>query len=84
MCSAQFPLLRRLILQTPQSRAEHRRAEFILKNAEHCDDMSVAWAFWVQTQMSFSNKIFAGYGYAKTKNSMIIRTNNKKKISQCR
>jgi len=60
-----FALLRRLILSTPSSRRIHRETEYILKNSEYYSDIRVAWAFWAQTNMSFSSTIFGGYGYGK-------------------
>jgi DNA adenine methylase len=73
-----FAILRYLVTQTPVSRKVHREAGFILKHPDHFDKIKVAWAFWVQTNMSFSAKIGAGYGYGKTKNTQVVKINNKK------
>lgn len=60
-----FAILRRLILSTPQSRSVHREARFILEHSEYFDDLKIAWAVWVQCNMSFSSKMFGGYGYSR-------------------
>lgn len=73
-----FAILRMLIQQTPNSRLIHREAEFVLKNAEYFSEIRVAWAFWVQTNMSFSSKMFSGYAYAVGKNSQSLKLRNKK------
>lgn len=72
-----FPILRKLILETPTSRKIHRESEFVLKNAEYFSDIKVAWAFWVQTNMSFSSTIFGGYGYGKS-DGCVKKVHNKK------
>lgn len=73
-----FAILKMLIEQTPNSRTMHRESAFILKNAEHFSDVKVAWAVWVQTNMSFASKMFAGYAYAVGKNSQTLKIKNKK------
>ncbi len=72
-----FAMLRRLIIATPPSRKVHREAEFTLKNSAHHDDLKVAWAFWVQTNMSFTACIFKGYGSSRC-NSLQRKIRNKK------
>jgi DNA adenine methylase len=61
----EFPALRLLIVGTAHSRSEHRRAAYVLKNPECFSSLLRAWAFWVQTNMSFACKIFGGWGYEK-------------------
>jgi DNA adenine methylase len=61
--SSDFGILRKLILETPASRKVHREAAFVLKYPEHHDRIKVAWALWVQTNMSFSSLILKGYAY---------------------
>jgi DNA adenine methylase len=73
-----FPILRLMILETPSSRQIHREAEFILKNPEYFSDIRKAWAFWVQTNMSFSSIMFGGYGYGKSSPSTTKKIHNKK------
>jgi DNA adenine methylase len=68
VCKNDFGILKYLINSTPHSRKVHREASFILKNAEHFSEVKRAWAFWVQTNMSFASKMFGGYGYAKASN----------------
>lgn len=73
-----FPLLKLLISQTPASRQVHRESEFILKNAEYFSDVRRAWAFWVQTNLSFTSIMFGGYAYGKSSNSTTKRLLNKR------
>ncbi len=61
--SSDFGILRKLILETPASRKVHRDAAFVLNYPEHHDQIKVAWALWVQTNMSFSSSILKGYAY---------------------
>jgi DNA adenine methylase len=78
VCRNDFALLRYLIQSTPHSRKVHREAAFILRNAEHFSEVKRAWAFWVQTNLSFTSKIFGGYAYERKSNKTIKRTCNKK------
>lgn len=78
VCKDDFGILRYLIKSTPHSRKVHREAEFILKNAEHFSEVRRAWAFWVQTNMSFSSRIFGGYAYERKSDKTVKRTLNKK------
>ena len=73
-----FGILRHLIQATPNSRKVHREAEFVLKHSDHFSEIKVAWAFWVQTNMSFTSTIFGGYGYDKLKGSCVKKIDNKK------
>lgn len=73
-----FAILRYLIQSTPHSRKVHREAEFVLKNAEHFSEVKRAWAFWVQTNMSFSSRLFGGYAYERKSDKTVKRTLNKK------
>lgn len=73
ICQTEFSALRLLIIGTAHSRAEHRRAAHILKNPDVFSSLLRAWAFWVQTNMSFAAKIFGGWGFEK-KTSRYTRT----------
>lgn len=73
-----YPILKMLIERTPNSRSIHRESQFVLKHAEHFSDLKVAWAIWVQTNMSFASKMFSGYAYAVGKNSQSLKLLNKK------
>lgn len=73
-----FGILKKLIDETPASRAVHREAEFVLKNSEFFSDIRVAWALWVQTNMSFSSNMFAGYGYGVASNTTTKKIKNKR------
>ncbi len=78
VCKNEFGLLRYLIQSTPHSRKVHREADYILKNPEAFTSVRRAWAFWVQTNISFSSKIHGGYAYEKKSDKTIKRTFKKK------
>ncbi len=73
-----FAVLRFMVMQTLHSRSAHRHAAFVLNNPEPFSEVKRAWAFWVQTNMSFSSKMFGGYAYERKDNSTVVRTHNKK------
>ena len=73
-----FEQLKVLIDQTLCSRKLHDEAEFVLKNPILFSRLKQAWAFWVQTNMSYGSCIFAGYGYARKKNSCEKKIMNKR------
>lgn len=62
-----FDRLQEMIQTTPHHEKLHSRAKEILTNPI-ADKVEFAWAFWVQTQMSFSHKIFAGFAFNNTPN----------------
>ncbi len=51
---------------TLHSEAQHRRAGEILKNPDAHNQIDIAWAFWVQTNMSFSNQIHGGFAFSNS------------------
>lgn len=57
-----FEALNSMIQGTLHSESEYRRAKEILQGKE-ADSLLIAWAFWVQTNMSFSAKMFAGFAF---------------------
>jgi len=57
-----FEKLQHKLQFTPYSEEEYRTAKNILKNLTDFDDITRAWAWFVQANMSFSGKIFAGWG----------------------
>lgn len=78
MCKTQFPKLKSLIEQTPHSRKAHQEAAFVLENQDLYSNVKIAWAFWVQTNMSFGSAIGAGFGYGRKKNSMEKKLHNRR------
>jgi DNA adenine methylase len=78
VCKTDFDALKMLILQTPHSREIHREADYVLKNQYLFSKLKIAWAFWVQTNMSFGCSIGAGFGYGKKKSSSEKKTMNKR------
>ena len=57
-----FDLLQHRLKYTPFSQDEHRLSRDILKNVVDSNGVDRAWAWFVQTNMSFVNKIFGGWG----------------------
>lgn len=60
-----FVKLRHKLNATLHARALHAKAQEILLRTGESDDVEIAWAFWVQTQMSFATAIFNGWGYGR-------------------
>jgi DNA adenine methylase len=52
----------RLIDATLYSESDYRKAKAILKDSVNHDDLEVAWAFYIQANMSFANRLLAGWG----------------------
>lgn len=78
VCKTHFDYLKALIDQTPHSRKLHLEAQHVLKHPELYSDIKQAWAFWVQTNMSFGSCIFGGYAYGRKKNSSEKKMRNKR------
>ena len=52
----------RLIDATLYSEADYRKARQILEDSKNHQDIDIAWAFYVQINMSFSSALFSGWG----------------------
>lgn len=78
VCANDFRKLEKLIQATPHSRQIHRESAEVLKNADRHNPVKRAWAFWVQTNMSFTSKMFGGYAYERNSNGTLKRFVNKK------
>lgn len=76
-----FDELKNLVDETFHSRAQHKEAGGEYKDGveEVKDPLVMAWAVWVQTNMSFSCRIGAGFGYDKSGSSS-FRLFNKKNL----
>ena len=61
VCKTDFTKLEKLIQSTPNSRKIYTETKEILKNQENHNKIKRAWAFWVQTNMSYAAKLFGGY-----------------------
>lgn len=66
-----FQQLKRLVNATVVSRTQHIRATRIINNRERFPKVQVAWAFWVTTNFSFSNKIGGGIKYSNEQNASV-------------
>jgi len=78
VCKLQFSKLQKLIQSTPHSRKIHKETDVILKKGQIQDPVKWAWAFWVQTTMSFSSRIHGGYAYERKTNGITKAILNKK------
>ncbi len=75
-----FEKLRNQVDETFHSREQHKDAKEEYKSGkEEINDMlRMAWAVWVQTNMSFTNKIEGGFGYDLL-GKCALKIHNKKK-----
>jgi len=64
VAQTKFEELALLIRGTCHSEIEHKRSEEIL-TAGTASDVELAWALWVQCNMSFGNIIFGGYAFSE-------------------
>ncbi|TSE07697.1 DNA adenine methylase [Aquimarina algiphila] len=78
VCKLQFSKLQKLIQATPHSRKLHSEAANILKDPSEKDKIKRAWAIWVQTNMSFSSRIYGGYAYERKSGGTTRTILNKK------
>jgi DNA adenine methylase len=75
-----FEDLKSLIDETFHSREQHTDSKVEYKSGkdEIVDMLRMAWAVWVQTNMSFANKIEGGFGYDLF-GKVALKIHNKKK-----
>ncbi len=78
VCKLQFSKLQKMIQSTPHSRKLHSEAKDILQDPKEKNKVKKAWAFWVQTNMSFSSRIFGGYAYERKTDGVSRTILNKK------
>lgn len=63
-CKYNFPNLRKLIIGTDcYSRVSHRKSGIIYLNPECFSPVERAWAFWMQSNFSFTSRILGGWAY---------------------
>ena len=74
-----FENLQSKIDETFHSRAQHKEAQYIYEDPTSLekDNIANAWAVWVQTNMSFSCMIGAGFGYDR-RGKVSLKISNKK------
>lgn len=63
---ADFGALQERIQNTLHHEQEHQRAKEVLQGPI-LDPVEYAWAFWVQTQCSFSFKVFGGFAFSEAR-----------------
>ena len=74
-----FPALKREIDATLHSRSILREAAGVLRSAggEGCSPVRIAWAVWVQSNMTFGHNWFRGFSYS-TQRNMALTTERKR------
>lgn len=77
-----FDKLQEKIQSTLHSEAIYYHAKEILKS-DPKDEVEYAWAFWVQTQMSFSNKIYAGFAFDNSSKNSSCTSNKRNSFKNC-
>lgn len=76
--------LARWIELTPYSQEEYREARKIYNNPSEYSDLKVAWATYVQCNMSFANKIETGWAaQVINQNSAATWTNRAARLPEC-
>jgi DNA adenine methylase len=77
-CKSSFSELRRMIAGTDvYSRIDHRKAALIYDNPLCFTPTERAWAFWIQTNFSFTAKIKGGWAYELKSNGIARRFRKK-------
>ena len=71
-----FPELQSMIQATLHSESEYKRAKELLNSD---DDLLKAWAFWVQSTMSFSHKLTHGFAFGMKSETANMGVNTKNK-----
>lgn len=72
--------LKKLVDSTLVSRTQHKRAMAYLRKHSKSTPVQKAWAFWVTTNFSFTNKIGGGIKYSNKQNTVVPeQMKNKKK-----
>lgn len=66
------------IQATLYSQSDHRKAMEITKNPADYDDLTKAWAFYVNINQSFAKKLNAGWGTSVVGNNLSATWHNKK------
>lgn len=72
-----FENLQALIQGTLHSELLYKRAKDILKNPDDHEPLIKAWAYWVNTQMGFSFKLFGGFAFENTSGRALLAKNKK-------
>lgn len=74
-----FDELNEMIQATLHHELLHQKAKEILQN-EMGNPIEYAWAYWVQTQMSFSYRLFGGFRFASSPGGGEARNTHSKKL----
>lgn len=69
---------KRMMAWTPYSESEHRKAKEICKNSQDSSEKERAWAYYVNINQGFANKLNAGWGRNKYSQNSVQTWHNKK------
>lgn len=70
--------LKKEIDKTLHARELHQHAQYIYENPQFFTPVSRAWAFWVNTKMSFASKVGGSFGFDKSKRTVTKKIENAK------
>ena len=70
--------LQRYLELTPYSQEEYRVSKQIYNNPSEYDEIKIAWAVYIQCNMSFANKIKAGWGTQTMSHNSATTWHNRK------
>lgn len=76
-----FSALQERIQNTLHHELSHRQAKEVLKQPI-LDPVEYAWAFWVQTQMSFSFRMFGGFAFGQDSRSSSLTRSKREAFSE--
>lgn len=62
VCQTKYEEISLMIKGTAHSEIEYKRSKAILKEGKGTD-VELAWAFWVQTNMTFCNQMYKGFAF---------------------
>lgn len=69
---------------TPYSREDHRLSKQILKNPGDYSDLDRAWAYYVDINQSFANKLLSGWGTGVVSRNLCDTWNNRiNRLPEC-
>lgn len=72
-----FENLQTKIRNTLHSESQYKESKHILKNMSDFNDLEIAWAYWVNTQMAFSFKLLGGFAFENTNGRALLAHNKK-------
>lgn len=76
--------LARILSLTPYSQEEHKRAREIYNNPSEYSDLDVAWAVYIECNMSFAHQVGKGWTVSvKSENHAVTWANRSTRLPEC-